>query len=158
MSIAKKVNVQFTDEQKATIEAAIKSLKDTLGPVLISLTPTEKQSMLILGDKSLSFVNKNLMFSKQNPEFMPSYLNQSEWEIDLRGWNTLAPYNSQLTELSSLLNDTIAQCGNEAYRQSLTYYNNVRQAAKDNVPSAKPIYEELKQQYPNHRKSKEVAD
>lgn len=131
MSIDNKVNIQFTDEQKATIETAIKSLKDAFSPILVSLTAEEKKSMLILGDKSLSFVNKNLMFSKQNPEFIPSYLNQSEWEIDLLGWNTLAPYNSQLTELSSLLNDTIAQCGNEAYRQSLTYYNNVKQAAKD---------------------------
>ena len=158
MSINNKVNIQFTDEQKATIEAAIKSLKDTLTPVLVSLTADEKKSMLILGDKSLSFVNKNLMFSKQNPEFIPSYLNQTEWEIDLQSWNTLAPYNSQLTELNSLLNDTIAQCGNEAYRQSLTYYNNVKQATKDNVQNAKPIYEELKQQYPNHKKNNEVAE
>ena len=158
MSINNKVNIQFTDEQKATIEAAIKSLKDTLTPVLVSLAADEKKSMLILGDKSLSFVNKNLMFSKQNPEFIPSYLNQTEWEIDLQSWNTLAPYNSQLTELNSLLNDTIAQCGNEAYRQSLTYYNNVKQATKDNVQNAKPIYEELKQQYPNHKKNNEVAE
>ncbi len=158
MSIDNKVKIQFTAEQKTSIDGAIKLLKDTLGPVLISLTPDEKKSMLILGGKTLSFVNKNLMYSNQNPEFIPSYLNQNEWTIDMEAWNNLAPINSQLKELSSLLNDTIALCGNEAYRQALTYYNNVKQAAKDNVPSAKPIYEELKQQYPNHKKNKEIAD
>ena len=158
MSIENKVKIVLTDEQKATIDAALKSLKDTLGPVLISLTPDEKKSMLILGDKTLSFVNKNLMYSNQNPEFIPSYLNQNDWSIDMQAWNDLAPINSQLKELNSLLNDTIALCGNEAYRQALTYYNNVKQAAKDNVPSAKPIYEELKQQYPNHKKNKEIVE
>lgn len=158
MSIENKVKIVLTDEQKATIDAALKSLKDTLGPVLISLTSDEKKSMLILGDKTLSFVNKNLMYSIQNPEFIPSYLNQNDWSIDMQAWNDLAPINSQLKELNSLLNDTIALCGNEAYRQALTYYNNVKQAAKDNVPSAKPIYEELKQQYPNHKKNKEIVE
>lgn len=158
MSIENKVKIVLTDEQKATIDAALKSLKDTLGPVLISLTPDEKKSMLILGDKTLSFVNKNLMYSNQNPEFIPSYLNQNDWSVDMQAWNDLAPINSQLKELNSLLNDTIALCGNEAYRQALTYYNNVKQAAKDNVPSAKPIYEELKQQYPNHKKNKEIVE
>jgi len=158
MSIENKVKIVLTDEQKATIDAALKSLKDTLGPVLISLTPDEKKSMLILGDKTLSFVNKNLMYSIQNPEFIPSYLNQNDWSVDMQAWNDLAPINSQLKELNSLLNDTIALCGNEAYRQALTYYNNVKQAAKDNVPSAKPIYEELKQQYPNHKKNKEIVE
>jgi len=158
MSIENKVKIVLTDEQKATIDAALKSLKDTLGPVLISLTPDEKKSMLILGDKTLSFVNKNLMYSNQNPEFIPSYLNQTDWSVDMQAWNDLAPINSQLKELNSLLNDTIALCGNEAYRQALTYYNNVKQAAKDNVPSAKPIYEELKQQYPNHKKNKEIVE
>ncbi|MPQ48650.1 hypothetical protein GCQ56_16715 [Marinifilum sp. N1E240] len=158
MSIENKVKIVLTDEQKATIDTALKSLKDTLGPVLISLTPDEKKSMLILGDKTLSFVNKNLMYSNQNPEFIPSYLNQNDWSVDMQAWNDLAPINSQLKELNSLLNDTIALCGNEAYRQALTYYNNVKQAAKDNVPSAKPIYEELKQQYPNHKKNKEIVE
>jgi hypothetical protein len=158
MNTENKIRIEFTEEQKTAINAALKSLKDTLGPVLTSLTPDEKKSMLILGDKSLSFVNKNLMFSKQNPEFMPSYLDQNEWSIDLLAWSDLALIGSQIKELNSLINDTIALCGNEAYRQALTYYNNVKQAAKDNVPSAKPIYEELKQQYPNHKKSKEVAE
>jgi hypothetical protein len=158
MSTAHNVKIEFTSEQKATIETAFKTLKDTLSPVLVSLTPDEKKSMLILGDKSFSFVNRSLMFATQNPEFSPTYLNQNEWKIDWESWKELAPINAQLIELNSLLNDTIAVCGNEAFRQALTYYNNVKQAAKDNVPSAKPIYEELKQQFPNHKKNKAVVE
>jgi len=158
MSTENKIKIELTSEQRTAIETALKTVKDTLSPVLVSLTPDEKKSMLILGDKSFSFVNRSLMFATQNPEFAPSYLNQTEWKIDWEAWKELAPINAQLIELNSLLNDTIALCGNEAFRQALTYYNNVKQAAKDNVPSAKPIYEELKQQFPNHKKNKETAE
>jgi len=154
MSVENKVKIVLSEEQKTAIAAGLKSLKDTLGPILVSLTPSEKQSMLKLGDKSISFVNKNLMYAQQKPEFIPSYLDVNEWKIDMQARNDLAPYNAEIQELNSLLLDTIALCGNEAYVQALTYYNSVKQAAKSNVPGAKPIYEELKQQYPNHKKAK----
>ncbi|MCZ4693572.1 hypothetical protein DWB61_00680 [Ancylomarina euxinus] len=155
MSIENKVKIVLTEEQKTAIATGLKTLKDTLGPILISLTPYEKQSMLILGDKSISFVNKNLMYADQKPEFVPSYLDVNDWKIDMQARNDLAPYNAEIQELNSLLLDTIALCGNEAYLQALTYYNSVKQAAKSNIPGAKPIYEELKHQYPNHKKPKE---
>jgi hypothetical protein len=154
MSIENKIKIVLTEEQKTAISTGLKSLKDILGPILISLTPAEKQSMLKLGDKSISFVGKNLMYAEQKPEFIPSYLDLAEWKIDLQARNDLAPYNAEIQELNSLLLDTIALCGNEAYREALTFYNSVKQAAKNNVPGAKPIYEELKQQYPNHKKAK----
>lgn len=158
MSIENKVKIVLTDEQKTAISAGLKSLKDTLGPILISLIPSEKRSMLSLGDKSISFVSKNLMYAEQKPEFIPSYLDLSEWKINMQARNDLTPYNAEIQELNSLLLDTIALCGNEAYLQALTYYNSVKQAAKNNVPGAKPIYEELKHQYPNHKKTKSESD
>ena len=154
MTIESKIKIVITEEQKTTLNTAFKTFKDTLKSVLISLTPSEKQSMLMLGDKSISFVGKNIMFAAQKPEFVPNYLDVEEWKIDLQAYNDLAPYNAEIMELSSLLKDTIALCGNEAFRQALTYYNSVKQAAKDNVPGAKPIYEELKQQFPTHKKNK----
>jgi hypothetical protein len=158
MSVENKVKIVLTEEQKTAIAAGLKSLKDTLGPILISLTPTEKRSLLKLGDKSISFVNKCLMYAEQKPEFVPSYIDESEWKIDMQARNDLSPYNAEIQELNSLLLDTITLCGNESFRQSLTYYNSVKQAAKDNVPGAKPIYDELKQQFPNHKKSKDEVE
>ncbi len=158
MSIENKVKIVLTEEQKTAIASGIKTLKDTFGPILVSLTPSEKQSMLILGDKSISFVNKSLMYANQKPEFVPAYLDKNEWKIDMQARNDLAPYNAEINELNSLLLDTIALCGNEAYHQALTFYNSVKQAAKDNVPGAKPIYEELKHQYPHHKKPKEEVE
>lgn len=152
MNQENKIKIVLSEEQKTAISAALKSLKDTLNPILISLTTTEKQNMLILGDKSISFVGKNLMYAEQKPEFIPSYLDLNEWKIDMQARNDLTPYNAEIQELHSLLLDTITLCGNEAYLQALTYYNAVKQAAKSNVPGAKPIYAELKHQYTNHKK------
>tara|TARA_R110001583_G_scaffold25217_4_gene91400 strand:- start:3420 stop:3896 length:477 start_codon:yes stop_codon:yes gene_type:complete len=158
MSVENKVKIVLTEEQKTAIAGGLKAIKDTLESVLISLTPSEKRALLKLGDKSISFVNKCLMYAEQKPEFVPSYIDKNEWEIDMQARNDLSPFNAEIQELNSLLLDTITLCGNEAFRQSLTYYNSVKQAAKDNIPGAKPIYEELKQQFPNHKKQKEAAE
>ncbi|MRT92140.1 hypothetical protein [Ancylomarina sp. 16SWW S1-10-2] len=158
MSVENKVKIVLTEEQKAAIAGGLKVIKDTLEPILISLTPSEKRALLKLGDKSISFVNKCLMFANQKPEFVPSYIDKNEWQIDMNARNDLSPYNAEIQEINSLLLDTIMLCGNEAFRQALTYYNSVKQAAKDNVPGAKPIYDELKQQFPNNKKSKEEAE
>lgn len=158
MSVENKVQIQINEEQKQIIDKALEQINEILRPALISLSPEKKKSMLIMGDKSFSFVNKALMFSRQKPEFVPAYLNKTEWEIDMKAWNDLSPYYAKVSELYSMLNDTIALCGNESFRQALTYYNTVKQASKDNVPGAKPIYEELKQQFPNTKKNKNETE
>ena len=155
MSTENKVKIQLTEENKNAIETAIKTLQDTFKPILVSVPPAEKRAMLTLGNKSLGFVSQNMMYAKQKAEFVPSYLDMNEWEIDLKAWEDLAPYYAQIQEIQSLLSDTISICGNEAYRQSLTYYNTVKQGAKDNVPGAKPIFDELKQYYVHPKKNKE---
>lgn len=158
MQVENKVKIQFTEEEKQTLTTGLNQVGGILKAKMISLSPERKKSMLTMGDKSLSFVSKCLMFANQNPDFIPNYLDKEEWTIDLQAWNELNPYYARIQELNSLLNDTIALCGNEAFRQALTFYNSVKQASKDNIPGAKVIYEELKQQFPNHKKNKNNAE
>jgi hypothetical protein len=38
--------------------------------------------------------------------------------------------------------------GSEAYQSSLIFYNSVKMAARQDIPGAKAIYEELKKRFP----------
>ena len=40
------------------------------------------------------------------------------------------------------------QAGHEAYESALAFYNAVKVAARNNVPGAKVIYEDLSQRFP----------
>ncbi|WP_461631105.1 hypothetical protein [Labilibaculum euxinus] len=52
-----------------------------------------------------------------------------------------------------MLNDTAALSDSEAYMAMLSYYNFLKQAAKDAVPGAKPIYDNLKHHFTSAKNS-----
>ena len=128
--------------------AKITEVNVLLRPYMVTLSPDERRSMLKKGDKSSSFVQKAFEFTKTNPEFIPVYLNETEFEIDYTDSNNLIGALTMATQLYNGLDDTMMSAGSEAYYAALTYYNSVQQAAGLDVPGAKAIYEELKQRFP----------
>ncbi|MDQ1771371.1 hypothetical protein GQR60_12485 [Labilibaculum sp. A4] len=52
-----------------------------------------------------------------------------------------------------MLNDTVALSDSEAYMAMLSYYNFLKQATKDAVPGAKPIYDNLKHHFTSAKNS-----
>lgn len=146
------ISVTFTAEEKAEIAAAVNTLKTRLQPKLLSLTASERQELAKMSDKTVSFVEKSLYYTKTNPEFAPPYLTVAELEVDVEGVKLLREFENPLEQVLSGLNDSIMLAGSEAYSASLTYYNSVKQAAKQNVPNAKVIYEDLRTRFPQKGK------
>ena len=66
----------------------------------------------------------------------------------------LAPVSKIISQISANLEDTLTLSGSEAYIAALIYYNAVKAAAKNSIPGAKTIYEDLSQRFPG---SKRVA-
>lgn len=119
-----------------------------LKPYLLTLTPDERKYILKKGDKSDSFVNKALEYTKTNPEFIPQFLNASDFEIDVTDADNLIGIISMATQLYNGLDDTAMIAGSEGYYAALAYYNSVQMAVSQNIPGAKAIYEELKKRFP----------
>jgi hypothetical protein len=51
-----------------------------------------------------------------------------------------------------MVEDTIMVAGSEAYYAALAVYHNVQAAAKQDIPGAKAIYEDLRPHFPGGRK------
>lgn len=157
MPTENQVSVSFTAEETAAINGAVTTLKNVLQPKLISLTTQERQELAKMSEKTVSFVEKSLYFAKTNSEFAPPYLNVPALDIDVTGVKQLSEFEKPLEQVLSSLNDTIMLAGSEAYSASLTYYNSVKQASKQNVQNAKVIYEDLRARFPQKGKKEETA-
>lgn len=157
MPAENRVSFQISDADKTTIRSAVTLIKTTLQPYLISLTPEERHELAKMSDKSVAFVEKCLNYAKTNPEFAPPYLNVNDLGEDVENVKLLTEIDNPLEQIVTGLDDTIMLAGSEAYTASLAYYNSIKQAAKQNIPNAKNIYEDLRARFPQKGNKKNDA-
>jgi len=98
-------------------------------------------------DKTLPFVEKVVEYTVTRPEFIPAFMNVPELVKDKEAFSILNTFLRLVTNIQIELDDTALLTGSEAYRQSLVYYNAVKQAAKMNVPGAKEVYDDLRKRF-----------
>jgi hypothetical protein len=142
-------NVAIPSEVFTTVTGLLNQAIAALQPYVTALTNEERQSLAKMSDKTLAFVQKNVGYSTSNPEFVLSYLNVDELEIDFGNAMQLDQLYKLAWQLCNNLNDTEMVAGHS----SLSYYSNVKQGDKDGVPSARSIYEDLKKRFPARPKS-----
>jgi hypothetical protein len=158
MPTENRVTFKLSDELITDAKNAIITLKRILAPHFVSLSDEERQELPKMSDKSLAFVTKCLHYAKTNPEFAPNYLDIPALEEDVVNADLLIQFLNLLTAITKGLDDTAMLAGSEAYTASLSYYNTVKQGAKQNVPNAKIIYEDLKTRFPRKPGKKEEPE
>ncbi|MDR1878978.1 MAG: hypothetical protein LBQ64_05375 [Bacteroidales bacterium] len=139
----------------AEAQRKIDEAADILKPYLLALTPEERRTMLKMGDKTLSFVEKAYDYAVHNPSFLPHFLDISDFRIDREDILNLRTLNVSTNQLADGIDDTVMIAGSEAFQAAIIFYNSVKQAALHDIPGAKAIYEELKARFPGRRKKKE---
>jgi hypothetical protein len=141
------VSVKLSVEDKAAIKAAFQTVNDKM-PFLINLTDTQRKDGLKLGDKTVSFLDKFSSYSQTNPEFIPTYLDLSEFSKDYALIDDLNELLKIASPLVQKIQDTLSEAGMEALAAALIYYNLVKAAAKNGVPNAQSIYDDMKKRFP----------
>jgi len=142
--------IQTARESNGVTASALKAY-------LIALTPAERRKLLKMGDKTLAFVEKICEYAADAPEFVPAFLNVVEMNNDLNNATGLNTVYRPMLETVGNLSDTILASGSDAYKAALLYYNSVKSAAKNNVPNAKAIYEDLKKRFESQGKTVEPS-
>jgi hypothetical protein len=137
------------------VKDAIDVINEKLVPILIALTPEERRELAKMGDKTVAFVTKAVEYMQEYPELVPNYVPVEPAQIDLAAVKTLLPINSQFTKLEEMTSDSSMLSGSEAYGSALSFYNAVKLQAKENVPGAKNVYEDLKARFPGRGKKQE---
>lgn len=143
-----KVSVSIPEADYAQVVQKLTEVQALLKPHVVALTSDERRALPKMGDKTFAFVEKALSYSKDKPALTPGFIEVAEWEKDSQAQNQLVNLYRMCEQLCSSLDDTAMLCGSEAYTNALGFYNSIKQAAKMNVPDAKPIYEDLAYRFP----------
>ena len=122
---------------------------------LFSLTATDRKTMNKSADKTVAFVDKGKFYIENNPEFSPANMKLDLMKVDADTIDLLVPLQKVLTEVLSKVTDTITLAKSEQLRGVRKYYNSTAQAAKENDPGAKPIYDDMN---PRYKKSTSKKD
>lgn len=147
MSKENQVSIEISNSDLKAVLEAVKLIEGILKPHLIALTADERRKKTKMGDKTVTFVEKITEYVVTNPEFKPSFLNGEDLRIDFKAVGDLTQVLRPLEQLTSTLADTILLSGSEALGGALMYYSSIKQASKNNIPNAKPIFEDLKVRY-----------
>jgi hypothetical protein len=135
-----------------TAQTSLNDLNALLSPYELQLTPDERRSMLVMGDKTLGFVEKAYEFAQQNPTLVPAYLDMAEFGIDKADATGLRTLLNTAQQVVEGIADTEMAAGSEAYHAALVFYNSVKVAAAQDVYGAKAVYDELKKRFPGSKR------
>jgi len=152
------LSIVVPPEVITAVTDAINVIVTQLKPYLISLKPEERKKLPKMGDKTLPFVSKVIEYAGTNPEFIPPFMNLAELKNDFAAVTVLNQMFHPLTGTVSNLNDTILVEGSDSFKESLKYYDSVKISAKNDVPGAKTIYEDLRKRFEPQKKNSEEED
>ena len=141
------VSASLTPADIGEIKQALQTINTKL-PFLISLTDEQRTGGLRLGDKSFGFIDKVDSYIKSNPQLVPSYLDTTEFGKDYQLTKDLLEIMRIIKPLTVNMEDTCTESGIEAFAAALAYYNAIKTAAKQGVPGAQAIYDDLQKRFP----------
>lgn len=157
MSQENKISIEFDEAKLASVREKLAALRTDLTDVLVTnLTAEERQNLLVMGSKTIDFVTRAMEYAQQNPALVPPYINLPEAQKDLTLVKTMEPLLLDLRTLTRGLEDTSFIAGSEAYDAALIFYASVKGASRAEVPGAQAVYDDLKRQFPNRGRKKDV--
>ncbi len=148
MAIANRISAVIP---AATITDATTKINDAfnlLKPFLLAtLTAEEIGGMAKLGEKSEPFANKGIEYAKTNGALVPSWVNIAEAEKDFGYFEALRDTDLLLAQFAKQVANSRIEAGAEVLDAVNDFYKSVKAAHQNGVPTATPIYTELRQRY-----------
>jgi len=147
MSTKNQISVEIPATVIAEVNQKLRDCKTLLAPYLQGLTTEERKALFKMGDKTVATVQKVKSYMETNPEFIPAYMDKTEFLKDEAVVTSLTPIGNLAMQLASDIEDTLTITGSEALMSALLYYGTTKEAADKGVTTAKPIYDDLSQRF-----------
>ena len=155
MALDDMVTVVFTAPEVGEITTALDTIINIIQPKAKNLTPAERQMYGKVRYEFEVWIDKCRGYMTANPTLVPSYIDMVEYEKDYTARGAMKPIEQKLQQLFEMFDDTFVLLGHDLYTNSIAFYNSLKGAAKNNVPGATSIFQDLKQQFPGGGKKKE---
>lgn len=142
-----RISATLSPADKATILTKLGEIQALL-PFLLNLTADEKSSL-----PKMSAIRDGMdeAFAQEmaaHPEMVPNFVDMTEVGLDRALRTALRDMHQQMCALCEGIEDTMTAAGVDTYLAYLSFYNNVKNAAKRNVPGANTVLDNLKRFFP----------
>lgn len=135
----------LSPEQLEAIGKSIRTLKDTLEPHLVSLTPEQRRTMRPLSDDQVEFMNAVFEHAKAHPELVPDGIDMEKFERDVTSFRNLRAIAGRLGAALEALEERMLQVdpmsrfeAADALHAAMTYSQSPRPAQGDGPADAPP--------------------
>ena len=138
-----RISAELTAANKTAILTKIDEITALL-PFLLNLTVEERSTLPKMGAFRDGMDEAFAMEMMAHPEMVPGFVDMTELAGDRALRAALRDLFQRVGALCEALGDTQTAAGVDVYMAYLSFYNNVKQAAKRNVPGANTVQENLK--------------
>ncbi len=142
-----RISAELTSANKNTILTKLDEITALL-PFLLNLTTEEKSSLPKMSTIRSGMDEAFALEMAAHPELVPGFVDLAEVNKDRALRSALREIFQQLGPLCEGVDDTQTAAGVDTYMAYLSFYSNVKQAAKRNVPGANTILDNLKRFFP----------
>ena len=96
----------------------------------IKLTPQQRQGMITVGDRRISFLDKSHRYAQRHADLLPPYRSIQDFDRVVFDFEELQRVLDRVNTLQEGLNDTLKQIGSNAFAFALVYYDSVGKASE----------------------------
>jgi hypothetical protein len=122
----------------------INQAKSAFAPYGNTLTPAERKRLIGIGFKNLGFIERAYASAVANPTLVPRYLKIETFKMDVEDFARKRNLVEILEQFQFQVTDAMFVASDVAYRDALSYYNGIKEAARQRVPGAEAVYNALK--------------
>jgi len=145
------IQVVFTPEELAENNSHLDALLTSANTNAPGLTPEQRSTFGSINETNKLLVNKSKLIVRENPKYIPNFVDIEEFDRDFIAREQIENMLRKLEQLRQKLNDTKILLDNDNYQDSMAFYRSVRYFANEHDQEAMPLYNELKQFFPNHK-------
>ena len=112
----------LNEAQRESVAAALNSIRSSLG-FLVRLRPSDKQRLLKMGNKNRVFVEDAIKAGVSNPSMLPRSIEPEALQDKLTLFGQLREVQSDLQQVTELVNNTVTVMGSELYEDARLIYS-----------------------------------
>jgi hypothetical protein len=147
-TIHQRILPSMPEADMQAVRDAVRILQDKLVPHLIDLGPEERRALPKMGDKTVAFVGKALVYAREHPDMCPSFLNIDEFGRGLTSVEMLLTLQRPLNQVVDMVEDSLLMAGSESLSAALAFYESAKAFAKRKVAGAATIADDLASSLP----------
>ncbi len=137
--------VVFTDEELTKMDNALQALAEVLTDKATRLSAEERKQYGSIAEQNKLFVNKAKELMEQYPQYIPPFVDKTEFDRDYTSRMQLEDRFTKIKRLTELLSDTKVLLDHDNYTNALSFYRNIKYLNSEKMPGVETLYQELKQ-------------